>query len=332
MWRPPALQRSSAHSLKLGFNSWRGSTRHKLYEWRMEARFRRFPGGRMGRGPVPIQIIWNGASSDPLKEFRFLESGDDRPVQADAGTRRAVDSGPSPIASQPHYRMDSGRSAGPGSLRQLPRRRKVNRVRTAPSSGQQEPSRNGTETQQTDGPLRDDAPDGLSEGRRQAGLAIPYKLSEAIPFLIEPSDSASLHSQVPHSVLSLSAFRTKSPNKNALFRPGHHEAMPPGEGRPLNATNTRRSALNWSSGLGAQATRPAVTQLISGGVSSASTEPFGAGSLATDGELSSASAPRSSMVTGELWLDTLSLRNWIQRYLTGEISRSSRGSSRLGTL
>jgi hypothetical protein len=38
-------------------------------------------------------------------------------------------------------------------------------------------------------------------------------------------------------------------------------------------------------------------------------------------------AKESSGVAGELWLDTVSLRNWFQAYLAGEIARSSRATS-----
>ena len=38
----------------------------------------------------------------------------------------------------------------------------------------------------------------------------------------------------------------------------------------------------------------------------------------------------SSAIAGELWLDTLSLRDWLQNYLTGEIGRASLATNRSG--
>jgi hypothetical protein len=43
-----------------------------------------------------------------------------------------------------------------------------------------------------------------------------------------------------------------------------------------------------------------------------------------------AATPSAAAVGGELWLDTLSLRDWLQNYLTGEIGRASLGANRSG--
>jgi hypothetical protein len=43
------------------------------------------------------------------------------------------------------------------------------------------------------------------------------------------------------------------------------------------------------------------------------------------------SADQSSNTVGELWLDTLSLRDWLQAYLTNEMGRASHAANRFGT-
>jgi hypothetical protein len=40
---------------------------------------------------------------------------------------------------------------------------------------------------------------------------------------------------------------------------------------------------------------------------------------------------KSSNLVGELWLDTLSLREWLQTYLTGEMGHALQATSRFGT-
>ncbi len=44
----------------------------------------------------------------------------------------------------------------------------------------------------------------------------------------------------------------------------------------------------------------------------------------------SASADRSTSIVGELWLDTLSLREWLHAYLTGEMRHASQAANRPG--
>jgi hypothetical protein len=50
----------------------------------------------------------------------------------------------------------------------------------------------------------------------------------------------------------------------------------------------------------------------------------------TPAENSGPTVAESSSVTGELWLDTISLREWLHSYLTGELTRSSLGSGVAG--
>ena len=44
------------------------------------------------------------------------------------------------------------------------------------------------------------------------------------------------------------------------------------------------------------------------------------------------SLDKSSNLVGELWLDTLSFREWLQTYLTGEMGHALQATNRSGTL
>ncbi len=102
------------------------------------------------------------------------------------------------------------------------------------------------------------------------------------------------------------------------------------DGASQKATTTPKSGRKIFSASGALV--PTTKRTMRG----VSNVPFGPGTSAEPATSDTPSAPgnpgqtaQSSNVTGELWLDTLSLREWLQTYLAGEFERASRAANQI---
>ena len=125
---------------------------------------------------------------------------------------------------------------------------------------------------------------------------------------------------VDHTGFTKATMPTDVPNR---------EAKLVNASRPKKATGGSSANLyNRTNSL----SHPRQTPPLSYSSDSAFTESENSGSGGPDSARNSFntnSIAQSSSVAGELWLDTLSLRHWLQEFLTGEIGRSFRATNRI---
>ena len=317
-------------------------TDDRANQWRMERRPFRIPSDR-ATGTVSRQESFSsGDVAEPRAEAQAHSAKDDRASKSASDFGHNVFRGVDPTGRSLHsITLSSNSNKADTSTLRLPFQQGVRTPDNSPMR-QSEPV-SGTDLKpyprsSINLQARANASDLVTPRIRQPESHTAFHASVATTALPTPAPVRTIHER---SVSKMTAHRDASPERAFtpfdVDRVRHNDADVPkvttafgGRAPEVTGDTPARSDTHFLP-VAAKATAPMPGHGRTDGVSLRSKDfDFGEhGSAHQPGSLTV--ADQSSNLVGELWLDTLSLREWLQAYLAGEMGHALQATNRFGT-